>query len=389
MLRQLKSLSLYSRYSPQQIPFPMPPSKARLLAAARARAGRQQQRQLNKCSEVPYQITLESSSESEDHSESPGSGDEETGTQTDSETDEIEELAGPALMQSLEHEMEREETVIRLFDKITHSMDGWKRAESHIRGHYTGNSERTQRREKRRLEAKAKGDEKMCRRHAFKYSIVLTSSMGLLPSSASAAMFRSYFIKEKCPNNRTPNILPISTNDIPKHTQALALSQSTCIPDPAPAHALVQSCTPRAMGPINGVTAALVPGLVPALGRIPEVQCHTPSTRTGHSSTHAPTHTVATSGCTPTVDAATTFALASSPLPAPNLSDATENVFDGYLSDMEGDVFVLEEELDDWYDENHAPLATNEAPIPAEHETPATECSVHKRRRLDVPVREQ
>jgi hypothetical protein len=53
----------------------------------------------------------------------------------DSETDEIEELAGPALMQSLEHKMEHEERAIQelaLFDKITHSVDSWKRAESHI-----------------------------------------------------------------------------------------------------------------------------------------------------------------------------------------------------------------------------------------------------------------
>ena len=80
------------------------------------------------------------------------------------------------------------------------------------------------------------------------------------------------------------------------------------------------------------------------------------------------------------------LALVLSPLPAPNLPDATENIFDGYLSDVEDDAFVLGEELDDWYDENHTPLATKEVLIPAEH---ATECSMNKWHRLDVPVREQ
>ncbi|KAH9030515.1 hypothetical protein EDB85DRAFT_1891543 [Lactarius pseudohatsudake] len=121
----------------------MPPSKAQLNAAARARAGRQRQRQ----------ITVLSSSESETDLERSGLGEE-----TDSGTDGIEELAGPELTQSLEREMEREADAVRemtLFDKITHSGDNWKRAESRIRGYYTGNSERTQRREKRRLNTKA------------------------------------------------------------------------------------------------------------------------------------------------------------------------------------------------------------------------------------------
>jgi hypothetical protein len=86
-----------------------------------------------------------------------------------------EELAGPALMQSFEHKMECEERAIQeltLFDKITHSVDSWKRAESHIQGHYTGNSEHTQRWEKHHLEAKAKGNEKMCKRYAHKYTFV-------------------------------------------------------------------------------------------------------------------------------------------------------------------------------------------------------------------------
>lgn len=48
-------------------------------------------------------------------------------------------------------------------------------------------------------------------------------------------MFQSYFLKEKNPKDQntqvtaTPNILPDFTNDIPEHTQALALSQSICI----------------------------------------------------------------------------------------------------------------------------------------------------------------
>ena len=56
----------------------------------------------------------------------------------DSEIDEIEELAGPELMQSLEREMEREAEAVRkitLFDKFieaSRSGDNWKRAESRI-----------------------------------------------------------------------------------------------------------------------------------------------------------------------------------------------------------------------------------------------------------------
>jgi len=89
----------------------------------------------------------------------------------DSETDEIEELAGSELMQCLKPEMEcKAEAVqkITLFDKVieaSHSRDNWKRAESWIQGHYTGNLECTQRREKHHLEAKAKGDERTCKRH--------------------------------------------------------------------------------------------------------------------------------------------------------------------------------------------------------------------------------
>lgn len=148
----------------------MPPSKAHLSAAARARAGRQQHRQINALlnahQEATAIVTLISSSESENGSEPPGLGDDGT----ESETDEVEELTGPELMQSLEREMEREADAIweiTLFDKITeisHSRDDWKRAESHIRVHYTGNSERTQRREKRRLEAKARSDKNLRKR---------------------------------------------------------------------------------------------------------------------------------------------------------------------------------------------------------------------------------
>ncbi|KAH8981759.1 hypothetical protein EDB86DRAFT_2834721 [Lactarius hatsudake] len=132
----------------------MPPSTAQLNAAARARAGRQRQRQ----------ITLLSSSESENDLQGSGLDEEETNSRTDG----IEELAGPELTQSLEREMEREADAVRqmtLFDKITHSGDNWKRAESHIRGYYTGNSERTQRREKHRLNTKAESDDKTRKRH--------------------------------------------------------------------------------------------------------------------------------------------------------------------------------------------------------------------------------
>ncbi|KAH9160204.1 hypothetical protein EDB89DRAFT_1915068 [Lactarius sanguifluus] len=135
----------------------MPPSKARLNAAARARAGRQRQRQTILLS------SSEQASESENDSESSRLGEEDN-----SGTDGIEELAGPDLTQSLERKMEREAEAVRqmtLFDKITHSEDNWKRAESRIRGYYTGNSERTQRREKRRLNAKAESDDKTHKRH--------------------------------------------------------------------------------------------------------------------------------------------------------------------------------------------------------------------------------
>ncbi|KAH9170492.1 hypothetical protein EDB89DRAFT_2071879 [Lactarius sanguifluus] len=139
----------------------MPPSKARLNAAARARAGRQRQRQTILLS------SSEQASESENNSESSRLGEED-----DSGTDGIEELAGLELTQSLEREMEREAEAVwqmTLFDKIMHSEDNWKRAESHIRGYYTGNSERTQRREKRRLNAKAESDDKTRKRHGHIY----------------------------------------------------------------------------------------------------------------------------------------------------------------------------------------------------------------------------
>jgi hypothetical protein len=141
------------------------PSKAQLNATARAHAGRQRQRQID-AREATEIITLISSSESENGLE-PNDR-----TDSESASDEIEELTGPELMQSLEQEMEREADAVQeitLFDKIMeipHSWDVWKRAESRIRVHYTGNLERTQRREKRCLEAKAEGDEKLRKRQA-------------------------------------------------------------------------------------------------------------------------------------------------------------------------------------------------------------------------------
>ncbi len=111
----------------------MPPPKAKLNAAARARAGRQRQRQIT-CPEATHNVTLVISSDSENSSESPGLGEDAM----DSEIDEIEELAGPELMQSLEREMEREAEAVRkitLFDKFieaSRSGDNWKRAESRI-----------------------------------------------------------------------------------------------------------------------------------------------------------------------------------------------------------------------------------------------------------------
>ena len=117
--------------------------------------------------EATHNVTLIISSDSKNSLESPGLGEDAM----DSETDEIEELAGPELMQSLKCEMECEaEAVwkITLFDKVIEascSGDNWKRVESCIQGHYTGNSECTQRWEKCHLEAKAKGDKRTCKRH--------------------------------------------------------------------------------------------------------------------------------------------------------------------------------------------------------------------------------
>ncbi|KAH9166255.1 hypothetical protein EDB89DRAFT_2076021 [Lactarius sanguifluus] len=80
---------------------------------------------------------------------------------------------------------------------------------------------------------------------------------------------------------------------------------------------------------------------------------------------------------------------APAPSPVPVLSDTNEKIFDGYLSDLEDVAFVLEEDnLDDWYDECHT---TCESPTPtsATHKPPVTEHSALKRRRLDVPLKEQ
>ncbi|KAF8258986.1 hypothetical protein EI94DRAFT_1707483 [Lactarius quietus] len=151
----------------------MPPSQARLAAAAHAHAGRQRQRLLNAYpppAEVTHNITHVSSSESESQSKTPGLDEEGT----HSESDAIEELTGPELLQSLEHEIEREDREIQelnVFNKITCFGNNWKNAECHIQGNYTGNSEHTRRWEKQCLEAKATGDEKMLQRHAQQYIV--------------------------------------------------------------------------------------------------------------------------------------------------------------------------------------------------------------------------
>ncbi|KAH9037972.1 hypothetical protein EDB83DRAFT_2524536 [Lactarius deliciosus] len=330
----------------------MSPSKAQLNAAARARAGWQRQQQINTHPEI---ILISSSeNENEDYSESSGLTDG---------TDTIKELAGPELTQSLEREMEREAETVRemtLFDKITRSGDDWKSAESHIRGHYTGNSERTRRREKRRLDAKAEGDSKMRKRHG---------------RIASAAMFRSYFVKEKCTSVRgisthapalIPASMPDTTPNIPEHTHGpLQAPNPTRIQSHDPDHTPNPACTPDVVDSIDRVA-------VHVLGRSP-----------------APAHTH-------TIDSTTALAPQVIPSPAPSpvpmSSDTSDKIFDGYLSDLEDDAFVLEDNLDDWYDERHAPLAViQETPAPTSptHEPPVTEHSALKRRRLDVPFREQ
>jgi hypothetical protein len=70
------------------------------------------------------------------------------------------------------------------------------------------------------------------------------------------------------------------------------------------------------------------------------------------------------------------------------LSDRNEKLFDGYLSDMEDDAFVFEEEVDNWYNKSHTPATV--IPMPTKDTAqPVTECSAVKQCKLDIPIQEQ
>ena len=207
---------------------------------------------------------------SEDHSESC---DKENNTQTDSENDEIEELAGPVLMQSLKSM--RWSVRKQLYSYSTWSHSRWmigREQNPTFKGIMLEILSAHWGKRNADLKQKPRWWRNVEKAHTqVLYHIDRFSEAYYLPV-ASTAMFQSYFLKEKNPKDQntqvtaTPNILPDFTNDIPERTQALALSPIHLHPDPAPAHACIQSCTPHAMGPINGVTVALVPSLIPALG---------------------------------------------------------------------------------------------------------------------------
>jgi hypothetical protein len=76
-----------------------------------------------------------------------------------------------------------------------------------------------------------------------------------------------------------------------------------------------------------------------------------------------------------------------SPSPVPVSSVSNEKVFDGYLSDMEDDAFVIEEEdVDDWYNKSHKLLAVTPMLTEDTHDLTETESSAHKRQKLDLPI---
>lgn len=232
MLQQLMSFSLYSWYSPQQTPFPMPPSKARLIAV-HAYAGQQQQWQLNESPEVPYWITLESSSESEWGSlRKLWQREQHSDRQWDWWNWRTCRSCAHAKPQK--HEMECEETVIQLFHMITQSMDDWKRAESHIQGHYAGNSECTQRQEKCWLEAKAKGDEEMCRRHTLKYCIILTGSVRLITFQWHLQQCsKVIFLRKRIPKIKIPRSLQHQTYCLTSQMTSLNAHKPLHSPNPS------------------------------------------------------------------------------------------------------------------------------------------------------------
>jgi hypothetical protein len=72
------------------------------------------------------------------------------------------------------------------------------------------------------------------------------------------------------------------------------------------------------------------------------------------------------------------------------LSEKHEKLFDGYLSDMEDDAFVLEEEeVNDWYDKSHTLATVIPMPTKDTCAQPVTECSAVKWHKLDIPIQEQ
>jgi hypothetical protein len=69
------------------------------------------------------------------------------------------------------------------------------------------------------------------------------------------------------------------------------------------------------------------------------------------------------------------------------LSEKNEKLFDGYLSDMEDDAFVLEEEeVNDWYDKSHMLATVIPMPTKDTCAQPVTECSAVKWHKLDIPI---
>ncbi|KAH9028471.1 hypothetical protein EDB85DRAFT_2147867 [Lactarius pseudohatsudake] len=195
-----------------------------------------------------------------------------------------------------------------------------------------------------------------------------------------------------------PSLMPDAAPAIPEHTYGPSHP-----PDPTRAcdlnHAPDPARTPDVVGSLDGV-AVRVSGHSPAPAHIPEArlvsaQTQTLSAPTSPSSAH--THTVfdvAVAILAPDrVPGVAGLAPQGIPAPAPSpvpVSDMNEKIFDGYLSDLEDDTFVLEEEgLDDWYDERHAVTHESPAPMGAAHEPPVTEHSALKRRRLDIPIKEE
>ena len=194
-------------------------------------------------------------------------------------------------------------------------------------------------------------------------------------SSASATMFRAFFVKAPdisahgCPP-LAPVPMPDSTSEIP------CTLDPTCAPDvnsilhPSnhdPIH--IRAPDVGSLASIDAVVHVLGPVLAPA----------------AHNRSASAHITQVTSDAPVPVPQAIPVPVPS-PSPVPALSDTNENlrVFDGYLSDMGEDAFMPKEEVDDWYDESHTPAAV--IPMPTKDTQTVTECSAVKRRKLDIPI---